>query len=244
MSLFVGRDVRRVLKLVKAGTLGVDATADLVLSNPTDYLVETSKLLYEDYTYRTYIEAALLASRDSSAIAALFGVEKDLIEFYASVYYDVFQLTVIQRLRLVELCEDPNEKNLKLWGVSQGLDFLAWRLGFKVEISPVEGMKALYSDSFFKAKEAFFNSNSAEASKEALKWAKQAFDSAKVLKSWVSDMDEASKELELALKDLNADNINFGDISNIYLENGEIFEETTAGADIEQLLKENASSEG
>ena len=57
-------------------------------------------------------------------------------------------------------------------------------------------------------------------------------------------MDEASKELELALKDLNADNINFGDISNIYLENGEIFEETTAGADIEQLLKENASSEG
>ena len=81
MSLFVGRDVRRVLKLVKAGTLGVDATADLVLSNPTDYLVETSKLLYEDYTYRTYIEAALLASRDSSAIAALFGVEKELIEF-------------------------------------------------------------------------------------------------------------------------------------------------------------------
>ena len=70
-----------------------------------------------------------------------------------------------------------------------------------------------------------------------------SLDSAKVLKSWVSDMDEASKELELALRDVNADNINFGDIASIYADNGEIFEETTAGADIEQLLKENASAE-
>lgn len=240
---FVGRDVRRVLSLIQSRKTGQDAYADLVLSDPENRLVKDSAVLFEDDTYRKYIEACILASDDLPEIAALLGLDLDTLEFYSKVYYDAVGLTVLQKVKLAQSCLDIEEKALKMWAVSQGLKFLAWRLGFKVEISPVEGVKSLYADSFFKAKEAFFSSGTSKSSQEALRWAKMAMDGAKVLKSWVTDMDAANEEIRLALKEVNVGNIDFGDINEVYESNGEVFEESVVGDDIEKILKQNASSQ-
>ena len=240
---FVGKDVRRVYSLVKSGTSGEDAYADLVLNNPQDPRVETSKVIFDDDTYRKYLESCLLATEDLPEISELLGIELEVVQFYSKVYYDVSGLSVLQKVKLVQSCIDQEEKRLKLWAVSQGLKFLAWRLGFKVEISPVDGVRSIYSDSFFKAKEAFFNGNTVDASREALKWAKMAMDSAKLLKSWVTDMDAANEELELALREVTANDIEYGNISEIYEQNGEDFIESSVGDSIDQILKENASAE-
>ena len=56
-------------------------------------------------------------------------------------------------------------------------------------------------------------------------------------------MDAANEEIRLALKEVNAGNIDFGDINEIYESNGEVFEESAVGDDIEKILKQNASSE-
>ena len=242
MPMFLGRDVRRVYRLIKEGITGVDETADICLTSPEHYYVSSSRMLFEDPTYRKLIESALLASDDVHAIATLFGIEKELVEFYSSVYYNVTGLTPLQKVRLVEICDDPQEKTMKLWAVSQGLSFLAWRLGVKVDISPVEGMRSLYADSFFRAKEAFFNANSTQASREALKWAKQASESAKILKSWVSDTDAAKKDLEMALAEVTEDTVNFGNIEKLLSDNGETFIESKV-SDLNQILKENSTPE-
>lgn len=240
---FVGKDVRRIYNLVESGTLGEAPYADFVLEYPDDPRVSTSKILFEDETYRIYLESCLLATSDLSEIAELLGIDLETVEFYSKIYYDVAGLSVLQKVKLVQSCKNEEEKRLKLWAVSQGLNFLAWRLGFKVEVSPVDGIRSLYADSFFKAKEAFFNGNTVDASREALKWAKMAMDSAKLLKSWVTDMDAANEELELALREVTGDSIDFGDIAEMYASNGEEFLETEAGQGIEQILKENASQD-
>lgn len=241
-GLFSGREVRKVLFLAQKGERGIDASTDFILDNPEDYLVQSAFRIFNDLQYRSYIEAALLATNDLSEIATTFGIELELVEFYARCFYNVTGLSPLQKARLVELCEDKTEKMMKMWGLSQGLKFLAWRLGLKVEISPVEGMYSIYADSFFKAKEAFFNPNAAEASKESLKWSRQAFEAAKVIKSWVSDVDAARKELELALDEVNSTNVDFGDISDVYKQNGEVYVEEEVMS-IDEVMKQNASQE-
>lgn len=242
MGLFSEREVRRILSLVQKKEKGVDPSADFILDNPEDYLVKTAFRIFEDTHYRSFLEAALLTGSPLPEIAELLGLELELIEFYTRCFYDVVGLTALQKSKLVEICEDKTEKNLKLWGVSQGLKFLAWRMGFKVELSPVEGMYSIYADSFFKSKEAFFNPNAAEASKESLKWSRQAFEAAKIIKSWVSDVDAANKDLALALEEVNSTNIDFGSIQDIFVENGEEYVEEQV-LSIEEVLKQNASEE-
>lgn len=241
-GLFSGREVRKVLSLVQKKERGVDPSADFILDNPEDYLVQSSFRIFNDLQYRSYIESALLASDDLNAISSIFGVEVDLVEFYARCFYNVVGLSPLQKARLVEVCENPLEKNMKMWGLSQGLKFLAWRLGLKVELSPLEGMYSIYADSFFKAKEAFFNPNAAEASKEAAKWSKQAFEAAKIIKSWVSDVDAAKKDLELALEAVDATNVDFGNIEEIYELNGEDFTDEEVPT-FDEVMKQNASQD-
>lgn len=242
MGLFSEREVRKVISLVQKGERGIDPSVDFILDNPEDYLVVAAYKIYNDVHYRSYLEAALLSTNHLPDIAEMFSLELELVEFYTRCFYNVTGLGPLQKAKLVDICEDKIEKNLKLWGVSQGLKFLAWRMGVKVELSPVEGMYSLYADSFFKSKEAFFNPNAAEASKESLKWSRQAFEAAKVIKSWVSDVDAAREDLNLALEEVNSTNIDFGDIESIFEENGEEYveEEVTS---IEEIMKQNASEE-
>lgn len=207
--------------IIARGERGKDPLADLFLQ---DTLSETQIKVLElvkNPVYRSYIEASLLATDDVQEISDLIGISYEVLALFRECFYPVTNLTKFEKVYLVELGSSVEDKNLKRWAVTQGMDFLAWRMGFKVEISPVEGMSSLYADCFFKAKEAFFNVNSTEASKEALKWAKQASDISRLLKSWVSNNKEASSEIEIALENCTEESLEFGDLTEITESNGE-----------------------
>jgi len=91
---------------------------------------------------------------------------------------------------------------LSFWALSQGLSFIAWRLGNRVDISPVEGLQDLFTTCIFKSKEAMFNGNASEASKESTKYIKLAMDLARLIKIWVLDSAAAKHDIEIALREV------------------------------------------
>ena len=242
MSNFVSRDVRSIYILIEKGLRNVDPLADAIMDSASD-AYNLALILYKDDSYRRYLEASLLASDDIDEICDLFNLTSDVVTTYRSVFYDVQGLNQVQKLKLASACVNDEEKALKVWAVSQGLPFIKWRLGIRVEISPVDSIRAIHSDSYFKAREAFFSGATTESSREAMKWAKMTMETAKLLKSWVSDMDAASEELRIALQKVTSEDLDFGDIKNIYQDNEETFIETEAGASIDEILKENSAVE-
>lgn len=202
---------------------GQDPLVDAFLQDPLPPTYKYCLTILNNPALKTYLEAGLLTDADLDRIAEVIELPLDVVEIYYKTFYPVRNLSRIEKLFLVETCDNDTEKNLKRWAVTQGFDFLAWRMGAKVDISPVDGMSSLYADCYFKAKEAFFNANSAEASKEALKWAKQAAEISRVLKAWVTNNKEAMKDIEIALDSLTEDDVEFGDIQQIAEDNGEEF---------------------
>ena len=95
-----------------------------------------------------------------------------------------------------------NEALMKMWTLTQGLDFLAWRLGKRVSISPVEGLVDLFSTCMFKSKEAMFNPSVSDTSRESTKWVKLSTDIARLLKLWVMDSSAARRDLEIAIREV------------------------------------------
>lgn len=148
---------------------------------------------------RVYLESSLLATDDLEAIAEVFDIPLPLVVEYERTLYPVVHLNRLQKLEIVSKVKDSSEAELKRWAITQGFDFIKWRLGFKVEMSPVESMISMYSDCYFKSKEAFYSPNASVNSKEALKWVRQAAGLAQILKTWVVDSKEAKKDIELAL---------------------------------------------
>ena len=215
------RDIYRVAKVIARGERGVDPLADLFLADELSPECLEVRHVCQNKIQRIYLEAGLLATEDVDKICQIFGFRREVVELYEKAYYNVFGLSKLEKAWLVDSCDDPQEQNMKRWAFSQGIDFLAWRLGIKVELSPVEGMASLYADCFYKAKEAFFNPNSSEASKEALKWTKQASELSRILKSWVTNNNEAMKDIEMALSSLGSSDVDFGDIKGIKEENGD-----------------------
>lgn len=220
---------------------GQDPLVDAFLQEPLPPSYRYCLTILHNPALKTYLEAGLLTEADLARIAEVIELPLEVVEIYCMTFYPVRSLSRIEKLFLVETCESDTEKNLKRWAVTQGFDFLAWRMGAKVEISPVDGMSSLYADCYFKAKEAFFNSNSAEASKEALKWAKQAAEISRVLKAWVTNNKEAMKDIEIALDSLTEDDVQFGNIQQIADDNGEeILEEVKIDfGDIDDLNSSN-----
>lgn len=209
------RNVDAKGRLVSRGEHTGDPVIDMFFENPmSEEAYQVLRIRYTE-SKRMYVEAALLAEDDTEEIAELFEVDQAIIDIYADVYYNIRDLDEISRLKLVEAIEDPREQQLKLWAISQGLNFIAWRIGKAPRISPVEGLTSLYADCFFKAKEAFFNSNVSDPSKEGLRWAKQATDIARLLKAWVSDSDEAMQDIKIALREITGDNTAFTRIADL-----------------------------
>lgn len=202
--------------LIRSKKAGIDPLVDLILAD-AECSTEEAKFfkkgteLRESKLRRSYIESCILASNDYVKIGELLELDPKFVEFYENVFYNVSGLDRLERL---ELLEDEND-NLKIWAVSQGLDFIAWRLGRKVDLSPIEGLKDLFSTCIYKSKEAMFNKNSSDASKEAAKWTKLAMDIGRLLKMWVFDGAAARTDLQLALEKVNPD---FGSIEELELE--------------------------
>lgn len=187
--------------LIKNKSTGVDLLVDRILSGEEE-VVETYKKCREIYLSnlkRGYVESCLLASKDLEKISETIEVPIEVLSMYRDVFFNIVDFDKLSLLEVIEQTENPEEKGMKIWALSQGLDFVAWRLGKAVNVNPVDGLQELFTLSIFKSKEALFSGNASEGSKEATKWTKLSMDLARLLKAWVMDSGAAKKDIELAL---------------------------------------------
>lgn len=195
---------RELLILTK--TIGVDPLVDSILTegSPEGELYLRALDLKNSPLKSMYVEACLLTGSDIDRISKILELAPELIAMYGAVFYDVAGFDKLSKMELLNV-KDRQESLLKLWAVNQGIDFIAWRLGSVSEISPVDGLKELFSTSMWKSREAMFSGNDSEASKEGLKWAKMSTDLARLLKAYTMDTGLAKRDLELALQEVIPD---------------------------------------
>jgi hypothetical protein len=207
-------------KLVYTNTLGEDVGVDEIINSPDSplsILFKKAESLNKNKLKKSYIEASLFCEKDLSKIVKILEIDLELLKVYQTFFFDTENLDRLSKIEHLESLEDKNESLLKLWSLTHGINFIAWRLGYKVSISPVEGLVDLFSTCIYKSKEANFNASNSDTSKESLKWTKQSADIARLLKLWVMDNDEARKDLELALKEVVPE---FEGLDKILTENG------------------------
>ena len=199
--------------LVKKRTLGVDPLADAVIACLNRPLVDGALgpkpqelELYEKAldisrsdVKRGYVEACMVASQDLKPISDMLGIPLDVLSTYRKFFFDVEGFDKLSMLEVVDKTRDLSERGTKTWALTQGLDFLAWRLGKTVSVNPVSGLQELFTLCMYKSKEALFSGNASESSKEATKWTKMSMDMARLLKVWVMDGDAAKRDIELAI---------------------------------------------
>jgi hypothetical protein len=201
--------------LVQSKTFGVDPLVDAILSKEDN----VEKAIYADVLElhgrplkKRYIEACLLASNDIDRIADLLEISPELIRMYMLMFYDVYDLDKLSKLELLDI-DDREEHAMKVWALSQGLEFMEWRLGKIVIVNPTDGLQELFTMCVFKSKEALFSGNSSNASREAVKWSKLSMDLARLIKAYVVDGQEAKADLELALASVAPEFTSFADLN-------------------------------
>ena len=189
--------------LVKSKITGADPLVDLILieGSTEGYLFSKSLDIKQSSLKAMYVESCLLASLDYERIGGLLEIDPEIIEMYKNAFYDVEGMDKLSKLELLAV-EDRQEHMLKVWALSQGLDFIAWRLGAKTTVSPVDGLQELFSTAMYKAKEACFSGNASEESKEAVKWTKISMDLARLLKAYTMDSNQARNDIQLALREV------------------------------------------
>jgi hypothetical protein len=194
-------------RAVRNSKRGIDPRVDEILDNPTGALAKLhNKALasWENRLRKSYIESARMATDDVEAISKVVEIPKDVLELYYDFFFDIRDWDRLDKIEHIEKLgiKHKTEALLKMWTLTQGLDFLAWRLGKKVSISPVEGLIDLFSTCMFRSKEAMFNGAGTEAGEQSIKWTKQSTDIARLLKLWVTDSSQAKKELEIAIREV------------------------------------------
>ncbi len=197
--------LREKHNILKAGNKGVDSRVDSILDDPSCKLAtlyRKAEVLSRNPIKKSYIEACLLATPDTDEISSLLEIRKELLEVYSEFFFDLTDVDRLSKIEHIESVKDSNEMLLKLWAFGHGLEFIAWRLGVKVEMSPVEGLRDLFSTCVFKAKEAMYSSSTSEQSRESVKWTKLSMDLARILKIWVLDSSEAKRDLEVAIQSI------------------------------------------
>lgn len=200
--------------LLKKGTAGQDEIVDLLLNEPSGFLPAVEEI-YSDKIQRSAVEAALLSTPDVEVISAVLEVPAAVLMLFRDLCFNIEGLSKLQRMSYIGKLRDKEEQKMKIWAITQGPSFLKWRFGGDVTISPVDGLQSIFSDAYYKSKEAFFSGNDSEASKEAAKWAKIAMDAGKQLKAWVSDADHAMQDINLALEQISGDDIQFKTIDDL-----------------------------
>ena len=203
--------------LIKSKTLGTDPLVDKILNEPgsAEGLLYLKVLeLHKIPLRKQYIEASLLASKNLAEICAVLEMPLDILTMYRDILYNVTNLDKLSKMDLMNV-PDSAERILKMWAMSQGLTFIRWRLGEQVDVSPIEGLKDLFTTCIFKSKEAMFNPNVSEASKESTKYIKLSMDLARLLKVWVMDSAAAKHDIEIALKEVIP---NFGGLDELDVE--------------------------
>lgn len=198
-------------KLVINRTLGIDPRVDEIINNPDGDLAKLfakAEALCKSKLKKSYMESALLHTPDPKVVSDLLETPFDVTEIYLEFFFDVIGWDRLSKIEHIDKVKKEgrdwttNEALMKMWTLTQGLDFLAWRLGKRVSISPVEGLVDLFSTCMFKSKEAMFNPSVSDTSKESTKWVKLSTDIARLLKLWVMDSSAAKKDLEIAIREV------------------------------------------
>lgn len=213
---------------IRTGRKGHDPLVDLILNEPDSYegkLFLRAQELYENELKKRYIEACLLATTDISKIVPLLEIDAEVLIHYSKIYYDIEGMDHLDRIQLASV-KNKEEASLKMWALTQGLDFLAWRLGKRADVTPpLDGLKQLFDTCLYKAKEAFFNSNVTKASQESTRWVKLSMDIARLLKAWSSEGSDAQKDLEIRIKEVVADFPSVGNFHDLFADVKESLEE-------------------
>lgn len=156
--------------------------------------------IWVDKTKKGYVESAILTGETDEVIAEVFEMPAKLITLYRLACFNLEKLSRLDKMALLDQEENRDILITKMWAMASGMDFIRWRLGHKVEINPLVGLIELFTMCYNKSKEAIFNSNATEASRESTKWVKLSMDIARLLKLWTTDNDQARKDLEVAIK--------------------------------------------
>lgn len=210
-------NVHKRYLLIRKGTRGVDPLVDRVLSEEEPSLsafYREALSIYQSPIKKSYVEACLMASTDLEKINSLIEVPVELLQVYRDLFFDIEGFNKLSLMELIENSASVDEKSMKIWALSQGLDFVAWRLGKAVDINPVDGLQELFTLAVFKSKEALFSGNSSESSKAATTWTKLSMDLARILKAWVSDTEAAVSDIQLALKQIDPEFKGFDTLIN------------------------------
>ena len=187
-----------------------DHLVDAILDGYVDpSILKECKDIFEDRLIKLYVEASLLATEDFESISETLGLSVHVLTMYHDVYYDVHDLSRIHKTRHLSKIEDNDERNLKQWSMTSGMEFIRWRMGVSTKLSAMDSIVQLQSDAYFRSKEAFFNENSSTASIEGLKWSKQAVHLTRLIAELEEeDTEDAAEELNLELVRLNEENTN------------------------------------
>lgn len=197
-------------RLYKSGERGKDERVDLLFDNPESELAllfSKAEALSSNKMKRGYIESCLFCSEDLDKINDLLEIPEEVLEVYREFFFDVRGWDRLSKIEHIEGLPSSrqDEAALKLWALNHGLDFIAFRLGKSISISPVTGLQDLFSICVYKSKEAMYNSSTSDTSKESVKWVKLSTDISRLLKLWVMDSSAAKRDLELAIKEVVPD---------------------------------------
>jgi hypothetical protein len=203
--------------LIKDKATGVDPLVDKILSDKeedreTKLLYQKARSIYLSNTKKAYVEACFLASKDLKEISEVIEIPLEVLYVYSEIFFNVLDYDRLSLLEVVESCDNPEERGMRIWAMSQGMDFIRWRLGKAVIVNPVEGLQDLFTMCTYKAKEALFSGNATEGSKEGTKWSKLAIELARLLKMWTVDNDAIRKDLDLALASIEPDFAGFDNL--------------------------------
>lgn len=225
--------------LIRKKDQGKDPLVDKILNEPESpeaKLWPACEEIWDSRIRRGYIEACLLSSENYDKISELLEVPIDLLKLYEQTCYDVKGYDRLSKMDLLDKERDRDILVMKMWALNQGLDFVAWRLGKKVDISPLDGLTEMFTMCVYKSKEALFNPNSSVASVESTKWAKLSLDIARMLKVWVLDNDVARRDLELAIKEVVPE---FQSLDDVLAEAERVAAESPQpSAEAQQMIKE------
>jgi hypothetical protein len=178
-------------------------------------LVEEVTNLGRDKLVKTYVEASLIATKDLDAISDLMGLPLEVIQLYHDLYYSVHDLSRIHVVAHIATIGDPSELQMKKWALSAGLPFVTWRMGLLPDYDKTSILAQLCADAVYRSREAFFNGNTADASKEARHWSKHASALIKQLTDIEPEVDEAEEQLLLELEKITESNSNIMSIEDL-----------------------------
>lgn len=204
-------------KLIRSRTDGRDEKVDaILLASDQELMLVYNKCheIYHSKIKKGYVESALICSDDMVKISEVLDLTIEVLTLYQEVFFDTRGFDKLSKVEHIDSVKDESEKLLKLWALGQGLPFLAWRLGGKVNTSPIDGLVEMFSTCMYKAKEGVYNSNATNASREAIKWTKMSTDIARLLKVWTLDSAAAKKDLELAIREVVPDFIGIDELLN------------------------------